>query len=47
MSGRFLYCQNMSCGAYLGSLGGNSCPYCDWCAGRAEDEDEDEQEDEE
>ena len=38
MSGRFLYCQNTSCGAYLGSLGGNSCPLCGWCAGRAEDD---------
>ncbi len=30
MSGRYLYCQNEQCGCYLGSLGGNFCPICDW-----------------
>ena len=25
-----LYCQNSECGEYLGSLGGDSCPYCGW-----------------
>jgi hypothetical protein len=40
MSGRYLYCQNASCGEYLGSLGGNSCSICGWCAGRDMDEEE-------
>lgn len=38
MSGRYLYCQNPSCGVYLGSLGGNSCWICGWNAGRDEDD---------
>lgn len=40
MSGRYLYCQNPRCGAYLGSLGGDSCPFCGWCAGRDGDDDQ-------
>ena len=40
MSGRYLYCQNTSCGVYLGSLGGNDCWICGWSAGRYMDEDE-------
>lgn len=40
MSGRYLYCQNTSCGAYLGSLGEDECNICGWRAGRYMDEDE-------
>ena len=40
MSGRYLYCQNTSCGVYLGSLGGNDCRICGWSAGRSMDEDQ-------
>lgn len=36
MSGEFLYCQNTSCGVYLGSLGGSSCEICGWQAGEQE-----------
>lgn len=32
--GRYLYCQNTSCGQYLGCSGGDSCSICGWCAGR-------------
>ncbi len=42
MSGRYLYCQNTSCGAYLGASGGDSCPYCGWCAGKTNEDGEDE-----
>ena len=38
MSGRYLYCQNTSCGVYLGSLGGNGCWICGWSSGRDMDE---------
>ena len=34
MSGRYLYCQNTSCGVYLGCSGADSCSICGWCAGR-------------
>lgn len=34
MSGRYLYCQNTSCGVYLGSLGSDDCHICGWCAGK-------------
>lgn len=34
MSGRYLYCQNTSCGIYLGCSGGDSCLICGWSAGR-------------
>lgn len=40
MSGRYLYCQNTSCGVYLGSLGGDDCWICGWRAGRYMDDDE-------
>ena len=46
MSGRYLYCQNTSCGAYLGSLGEDKCNICGWCAGRYMDEDEETGDDE-
>lgn len=46
MSGRYLYCQNTSCGTYLGSLGGNSCPLCGWSAGRDMNDDESETDEE-
>ena len=38
MSGRYLYCQAEGCGVYLGSMGGNFCPVCDWVAEPDEDE---------
>ena len=44
MSGRYLYCQNTSCGVYLGCSGGDDCSTCGWSAGRymgGEDEQED------
>jgi hypothetical protein len=45
MSGRYLYCQNDSCGAYLGCSGGDSCDLCGWVAGRhGGDEDDDSEE---
>lgn len=47
MSGRYLYCQNTSCGVYLGSLGGNACWICGWNAGRCMDEDEESEGDDE
>lgn len=34
MSGRYLYCQNTSCGVYLGCSGADSCSICGWVAGR-------------
>jgi hypothetical protein len=34
MSGSYLYCPTPGCGEYLGSLGGDSCRYCGWVAGR-------------
>lgn len=44
MSGRYLYCQNTSCGIYLGCSGGDSCPICGWSAGRdMNDESEDDE----
>lgn len=46
MSGRYLYCQNTSCGVYLGSLGGDDCWICGWSAGRYIDEDEETGDDE-
>ena len=46
MSGRYLYCQNTSCGAYLGSLGEDKCNICGWCAGRYMGEDEETGDDE-
>lgn len=36
MSGRYLYCQNHECGAYLGSLGGDDCHICGWRSGTSE-----------
>ena len=42
MSGRFLYCQNTTCNAYLGSLGGDSCPICGWQAGHNMNDEEEE-----
>ena len=47
MSGRYLYCQNTSCGVYLGSLGGNDCWICGWSAGRYMGEDEEPETDDE
>lgn len=46
MSGRYLYCQNTSCGVYLGCSGGDDCSICGWSAGRymgGEDEQEDDE----
>lgn len=43
MSGYYLYCQNHTCGVYLGSLGGNSCAICGWQSGRDMQEDDDEE----
>ena len=47
MSGRYLYCQNTSCGTYLGCSGGDSCSICGWCAGRYMGDDDGEQESDE
>lgn len=38
MSGQYLYCQNTQCGVYLGSLGGDACEVCGWCAGAVDEE---------
>lgn len=40
MSGRYLYCQNSTCGVYLGCSGGNDCWLCGWVAGRDMNEEE-------
>ena len=45
MSGRYLYCQNTSCGNYLGCSGGDSCSICGWCAGRNMNDDYDDEQD--
>lgn len=34
MSGRYLYCQNTSCGVYLGCYNEDRCDVCGWSAGR-------------
>lgn len=34
----YLYCQNRSCGEYLGSLGSDRCHICGWCAGATPDD---------
>ena len=47
MSGRYLYCQNTSCGTYLGCSGGDSCSICGWRAGRYMGDDDGEQESDE
>ena len=46
MSGRYLYCQNTSCGTYLGCSGGDSCSICGWNAGRYMGDDEKDKDDE-
>ncbi len=42
----YLYCQNTSCGVYLGCSGGDECYICDWRAGRDMNESESEEEEE-
>lgn len=34
----YLYCQNPTCGSYLGSLGSNDCHLCGWHINMSEEQ---------
>ena len=40
MSGTYIYCQNVDCRAYLGSLGSDNCHLCGWSNPEAAPDDE-------